>query len=105
MSTLHTQPAVLDAIGGIDPYAEFRVQHPREIVGLLKELATDNVPVILSGPDAIGFTTVVWTLDTNQQRITFSADADSPQLQRLLELEEITCVAYLDAVKLQFDVE
>src|SRR5262249_3741831 len=63
------------------------------------------VPVILSGPDAIGFTTVVWTLDTNQQRITFSADADSPQLQRLLELEEITCVAYLDAVKLQFDVE
>jgi len=105
MSTLHTQPAVLDAIGGIDPYAEFRVQHPREIAGLLKELATDNGPVILSGPDAIGFTTVVWTVDSSQQRVTFSADADSPQLQRLLELEEITCVAYLDAVKLQFDVE
>jgi c-di-GMP-binding flagellar brake protein YcgR len=105
MSELHTQPAVLDAIGGIDPYAEFRVQHPREIAGLLKELATDSVPVILSGPEAIGFTTVVWTVDAAQQRVTFSADADNPHLQRLLDLEEITCVAYLDAVKLQFDVE
>jgi flagellar brake protein len=48
---------------------------------------------------------VVWTLDTAQQRINFSVDPDSPQLQRLLEREEATCVAYLDAVKLQFDVE
>jgi c-di-GMP-binding flagellar brake protein YcgR len=103
--SLDTQPAPLSAAGGIDPYAEFRIQQSREIAALLKQLATDATPVILSGPDATGLTTAVWTVDGTQQRITFSADADSPQLQRLIELEEATCVAYLDAVKLQFDVD
>jgi len=102
---LDTQPAALSASGGIDPYAEFRLQQSREIAALLKQLATDSTPVILSGPDASGLTTVIWTVDSAQQRINFSADADSPQVQRLIELEEATCVAYLDAVKLQFDVD
>ncbi len=102
---LDTQPAALAASGGIDPYAEFRLSQPREIAALLKQLVTDATPVMLSGPDAIGLTTVIWTLDTAQQRINFSADARSPQLQRLIELEEATCVAYLDAVKLQFDAD
>ncbi|HSB25567.1 MAG TPA: flagellar regulator YcgR PilZN domain-containing protein [Burkholderiaceae bacterium] len=102
---LDTQPAALAASGGIDPYAEFRVNNPREITSLLKQLAGDATPVVLSGPDAAGLTTVIWTIDAVQQRINFSADPDSPQLQRLIELEEATCVAYLDAVKLQFDVD
>ena len=102
---LETQPAALGGNGGIDPYAEFRIQQSREVAALLKQLATDSTPVILSGPDATGLTTVVWTVDSVQQRINFSADADNPHLQRLLELEEATCVAYLDSVKLQFDVE
>jgi flagellar brake protein len=102
---LETQPAALGAAGGIDPYAEFRIQQSREIAALLKQLATDGTPVILSGPGAAGLTTVVWTVDSTQRRVSFSADADSPQLQRLIELEEATCVAYLDAVKLQFEVD
>jgi c-di-GMP-binding flagellar brake protein YcgR len=102
---LDTQPAALSSSGGIDPYAEFRIQQSREITALLKQLATDSTPVVLSGPDASGLTTVVWTIDSAQQCIHFSADPDSPQLQRLIEREEATCVAYLDAVKLQFDVD
>jgi len=102
---LDTQPAALSASGGIDPFAEFRLQQSREIAALLKQLATDSTPVMLSGPDATGLTTVIWTVDSAQQRINFSADADSPQVQRLVELEEATCVAYLDSVKLQFDVD
>ena len=102
---LETQPAALGGNGGIDPYAEFRIQQSREIAALLKQLTTDSTPVILSGPGAIGLTTMIWTIDTTQQRINFSADADNPHMQRLLELEEATCVAYLDSVKLQFDVE
>lgn len=100
---LDTQPAQLSAGGGIDPFAEFRIQQRREIQSLLKQLVIDTTPVHLTGP-GVSLTTVVWTLDTAQARINFSADPDSPQLQRLLELEEATCVAYLDAVKLQFDV-
>jgi len=101
---LDTQPAALGTSGGIDPYAEFRIQQSREITALLKQLAADATPVMLSGPGSAGLTTVVWSLDSAQQRVIFSADADSPQIQRLIELEEATCVAYLDSVKLQFDV-
>jgi c-di-GMP-binding flagellar brake protein YcgR len=101
---LDTQPAALGASGGIDPYADFRIQQPREIAALMKQLADSLVPVSLSGPEAIGYTTMIWTVDSAQHRISFSADPDSPQLQRLIEGEEATCVAYLDAVKLQFDV-
>lgn len=100
---LDTQPAAIGASGGIDPYAEFRIEQPREIAALLKQLVDRAVPVSLSGPEAIGLTTVVWSVDAHAQRVAFSADADSPQLQRLIEGEEATCVAYLDAVKLQFD--
>lgn len=100
---LDTQPAAIGASGGIDPYAEFRIQQPREIAALLKQLVDGTVPISLSGPEAVGLTTMLWSVDANAQRMAFSADADSPQLQRLIEGEEATCVAYLDAVKLQFD--
>jgi c-di-GMP-binding flagellar brake protein YcgR len=100
---LHTQPAALSSDGGIDQFAEFRIQQQREIASLLKDLCTDATPVHLTGPN-VSLTTVVWTIDTAQGRINFSADPDSPQLQELLEMQEVTCVAYLDAVKLQFDV-
>ena len=105
MSSLHTQPAVLDAIGGIDPYAQFRIQSQREMVALLKQLAADATPVHLSGPHGSNLTTVIWTVDSAQNHVNFSADADSPQLQALLEHQDATCVAYLDAVKLQFDAD
>lgn len=103
--SLDTQPAALTGSGGIDPHSEFRIEQPREIAALLKQLATDSTPVMLSGPGGTGWTTVVWTVDSAQQRVNFSADAESPQLQRLIEHEEATCVAYLDAIKLQFDVD
>ena len=59
-------------------------QQPREIAALLKQLRDGSVPVTLSAPRRRrpdhG---ELWTLDTAQRRISFSADADSPQLQRL----------------------
>lgn len=107
MSTpfLDTQPAAIGASGGIDPYAAFRIEQTREIAALFKQLVDSAVPIALSGPSAIGFTTVLWAVDSVQHRLSFSADADSPQLQRLLEGGEATGVAYLDAVKLQFDLQ
>lgn len=100
--SMDTQPAVLGPAGGVDPYAEFRITLEREIAALLRQLVDAALPVSLSGPD-VTLTTNVWSCDAGQRRVSFAADADSPQLQRLLETGEATCVAYLDAVKLQFD--
>jgi c-di-GMP-binding flagellar brake protein YcgR len=44
-------------------------------------------------------------VDTAAQRLTFSADTDAAGLGRLVECNEATAVAYLENVKLQFDLQ
>lgn len=99
-----TQPAALDADGGLARWAEFRVTHPREMAALLRQLRDTSVPVHLSGPGGAGFTTALWALDDSRGRLAFSADEHQPQLQALVDGDEAVAVAYLDSVKLQFDL-
>ena len=101
---LDTRPAELDDSGSIDPWAEFRVDHPREITALLRQLRDGNVPVNLNSPDGDVVSVSLWALDDQRGRINFSADEGNPQLGRLIEGNEVVAVAYLDSVKLQFDL-
>lgn len=100
----NTRPAPLGAAGGLDPWAEFRVDHPREVLALLRQLRDGNVPVNLNAPDGAMLSTSLWALDDERGRVNFSADPGHPQLERLVEENEAVAVAYLDSVKLQFDV-
>jgi c-di-GMP-binding flagellar brake protein YcgR len=100
----HTRPAQLDSDGGADPWAEFRVDHPREIVALLRQLRDGNVAVNLNSPDGGMVSATLWALDDQRGRVNFSADDGNPQLESLIESNEVVAVAYLDAVKLQFDL-
>jgi flagellar brake protein len=99
-----TQPAALDAHGGEDAYATFRVGHPQERLALLRQLRDGQLPVILNGPDGSAYTTTLWSLDEHSGRLHFDAAGDLPALQRLLEADEAMAVAYMDAVKLQFEL-
>jgi c-di-GMP-binding flagellar brake protein YcgR len=47
---------------------------------------------------------VLWSVDGPAQR-ELHADANHPQLQRLVDADEAVAVAYLDSVKLQFDLQ
>jgi c-di-GMP-binding flagellar brake protein YcgR len=47
----------------------------------------------------------VWAVDAGQERLSFSADPGLPQLARLIEADEAVAVAYLESVKLQFDIQ
>lgn len=100
----HTRPAGLDAAGGPDAWAEFRVGRAQERLSLLRELRDGTVPVVLNGPDGSALATTVWSLDARQERLSFSTGAQAPQLERLVEADEAVAVAYLASVKLQFDV-
>lgn len=100
-----TRPAALDAAGGEDPYAEFLVGHPQERVALLRQLRDGALPVILNGPDGSTLTTTLWSLDEHAGRMHFDAGTDVPALQRLLEADEGVAVAYMDSVKLQFELQ
>jgi c-di-GMP-binding flagellar brake protein YcgR len=98
-----TQPAPVSALTGraID---EFRVGHPIEVLALLKRLVDGNVMVQLSAPGGAAYTSVLWTVDAAQRRIGFDADPAHPQVRSLLDAGEATAVAYLEAIKLQFDL-
>lgn len=100
-----TRPAELDASGGTDPWAEFRVTHPQERVRLLRSLRDANTPVNLNAPDGSAVTTTLWAVDPDKGRLNFNAPTGLPQLERLVEADEAVAVAYLDSIKLQFDLQ
>ena len=99
-----TKPAPLDRGGATDAWSEFRVTHPRELQSLLRELHHGSVPVNLSAPGGACLTTTLWTCDADRRRLSFNADDGHPQLQQMVDADEVVGVAYLDNVKLQFDL-
>ncbi len=104
MAQLDTRPAEFADEPGGDAFAHFRSSHPREVMALLRELRDGAAPVALSAPGGIGLGASVWTVDDQRQRIAFDVEAGDPQLAALVEANEVTAVAYLDAVKLQFEL-
>jgi c-di-GMP-binding flagellar brake protein YcgR len=99
-----TQPASLQQLTG-NALDEFRVGHPTELLALLRQLADHNVRVHLSAPGGGSYTTTVWTVDGHQRRLSLAADAAQPAVRDLIDAGEATAVAYLDNVKLQFDLQ
>jgi c-di-GMP-binding flagellar brake protein YcgR len=99
-----TKPAALGPNGDPDAWADFRVADSTERLRLLKQLRDGSVPVTLSSPQGAGCSCQLWSIDPPQQQISFSADADSVHVQQLAFSDEAVAVAYLDNVKLQFDL-
>jgi len=101
---LDTPPLALDDEAAADSLATYRVTSRHEIAALLGELRDSGVPVTLSGPDGGSYTTTLWSLDAPGDHAGFGADESHVALQRLVDTGEIVAVAYLDKVKLQFDL-
>jgi c-di-GMP-binding flagellar brake protein YcgR len=100
-----TRPAALDDQGRSAPWEDFRVSHPQERQALLRQLRDGSVPVYLSTPEGYNVGSSLWSVDSDSGRLHFSADPHLPQLSALVEADEVTAVAYLDSVKLQFDLD
>lgn len=99
-----TRPATLDASGADDPWGSFRVSQPQELLQLLRQLRDGQQPVVLNGPDGSTVTATLWSVDEPRRLLTYSAQADVPALDRLVEADEGVAVAYMDSVKLQWDI-
>ena len=84
--------------------AAFKVQLPRDRLELLDQLRERNVPVVISSPDGTSISTTLWGVDEITQRLNFSARDDSHHLDALVESDEAVAVAYLERVKLQFEL-
>lgn len=84
---------------GID---DCSLSSPSEVHALLKRLLEARVLLHLNTHGAVHSTTL-WAIDTSRAVLAFAIDA-SPQLQRVLEADEVTVVGYLDTCKVQFDL-
>jgi flagellar brake protein len=88
--------------GGLDA---FRLATPTEIAALLHQLQEGNVEINLNAPHGAVVTTTLWTTDQARGVLSFAADPQDTALQDLLESDEAVAVAYLENVKIQFDVD
>jgi c-di-GMP-binding flagellar brake protein YcgR len=103
--SMETQPMPLEALseanGGLD---DFRITAPSEILAYLKQLCSSNVSLSLVGPEGPSVSTTVWAVDSERGMVSFSAESNNPDLERILLARDALVVGYLDNVKLQFDV-
>ena len=84
--------------------ASFKVELLRDRLELLDQLRERHVAVVISSPDGTSNSTTLWGVDEATQRLNFSARDDSHHLDTLVESDEAVAVAYLERVKLQFDL-
>lgn len=84
---------------------DFRLSAPAEVQTMLQRMEAERCLVTLSTPDGLTFTTLLWGIDVPRGVISFSGDSTDTTLRSLLQSDEIVAVAYLDRVKVQFDVE
>lgn len=103
---MHTKPMSLDTLhGDAGQLDDFRISSPVEIQAMLRQLLDSGTMVTLSAPGGLSYTTVLWAVDGARGIVCFSAESGDPRLQQLLESDEIVAVAYLDSIKVQFEVE
>jgi c-di-GMP-binding flagellar brake protein YcgR len=100
--TPDTQPMPLSTLGGVPD--EFRVRDADEIDALLRRLIDTGTALQLQSPSGAHYAAVAWAVDRARDVLAFAVDAHNPQLQRLLESDEVSAVGYLDSVKLQFEL-
>jgi len=100
-----TSTVVSDPAARADDRAEFRVTGLPERLALMRQLRDASVPVVLQSPDGSALRSTLWSLDDLRQRLSFNADLRHPQLAAVLEAGEVVAMAYVDSVKLQFELE
>ncbi len=84
--------------------AEFRVSHPKEQFGFFNTVCEKSVPVLLNTPDGTVYKTKLWAVDGDKAQLQFYASGHGQQVTSMLDAPQVTGVAYLESIKLQFDL-
>lgn len=83
---------------------ELQVQSSVEVLALLQELHQRQISIQLITPDGQHASTVLWSVDRERQTLSLDAQVDANVLRAVQACDELTAVAYLDSIKLQFDL-
>lgn len=83
----------------------FRIDAPVEIAAYLRDLLQQGALITLTAPGGRSVNTLLWTVDLDAQQISFDASSDAAQDPDFLAGDELSAVAFLDKVKLEFELE
>jgi c-di-GMP-binding flagellar brake protein YcgR len=83
----------------------YRLDDRAEIAAVLRQLIDGQVPVTMSDRSGVSLVTALWAADESGRRLVLSADPTKPEVQALVLAGEGEATAYLDNVKLQFDLD
>jgi c-di-GMP-binding flagellar brake protein YcgR len=84
--------------------AQLRITDVSELGDLLDQLIDHHLPVTLATPDGQSYTTRLVGCEPQARRICFAASSRDMRLRGLIDANEALAVAYLDQVRLQFDL-
>lgn len=85
---------------------ELRVTAAAEIAAYLQQLHRDNAAVLLNAPPGRGLTSRITTLDVDAGVLGMEIGTDPDGIsQALVAAGEITAIAYLGTIKLQFELD
>ncbi|WP_298009711.1 flagellar brake protein [uncultured Aquabacterium sp.] len=95
-------PASRGRVADLDDY---RITSAVEIAALLRQMHDEHALVTLSAPGGASYTTVLLTIDPQRHTVTLSAEEGDARIQALLDSNEVSAVAYLDSIKVEFDMD
>lgn len=84
---------------------DLKVNTQPEILSLLRDIQDKGLMLTLVAPDGCNFAATLRSIEPDLASISFSAAANEPSLHRLLEADDVLAVAYLDRIKVQFQID
>jgi c-di-GMP-binding flagellar brake protein YcgR len=84
---------------------DYRITAAAEIQLLVQRLLDERALITLSGPQGDSHMTLLSHTDATAGTLSLSADDGDARLDELIESGELTATAYLDRIKIQFDLD
>lgn len=109
MPVLRPDPSAPVSSPNLADSADFRVLSASDILSLLRQLLDGQNPITLGSPAGAHLTCSLCSVDAQYAALGFEVKGAAPQtageLQALMQADEVTATAYLDQIRLQFDLE
>jgi flagellar brake protein len=84
---------------------DFRISASPEIEAWLRQLLGRQARLQLNTPDGASMQTRLWSLDIERHSMGFEVEPGAATLQTLLDSAEVMAVAYLDQIRLEFEID
>lgn len=104
MSDFDTRPAPLNPQDPASPWARFRVGDPRRCLAALVGLRTADAPVSIGVPGGPSISASLWSVDQFHGHLHFNVGSAELDVAQVAELPNLWGAAYLNDVKLQFQL-